>query len=519
MKLETEMSSPPSSILILGSGVFGLSTALSLARRSRYAQTTITVLDRAEFPSPDGSSIDTSRIIRADYSDPAYAALAAEAQKEWRKQGPGELGGDGRYFESGFVLVAESGDQGEDYVRHSWENVQAMIGAGLVEKGGSKEDRVEDVSDDLGKMALVNKVRKGNRNVTVKDRKVVLLPDPAAIAAVVNTGGSSGDWGYFNPFSGWADATAAMIWLRAQVEATKRVNFRLGQAAQILHHGRRVYGVQLTDGEQLTADLVVVATGAWTGLLVDLRGRATATGQVLAYVQITEQEEARLAHMPVLLNMSSGCFVIPPKNGILKVARHHYGYANPKRIAHPENGKVQGSADSDKNRQAQESVITVSLPHTTFDEPEMEAPEEGQRDCRVALAEMIPWLAGRPFFRTRLCWYTDTPKGDFLIDYHPQFDGLFIATGGSGHGFKFLPVLGDAIVDTVEGNCPPAFRAKWSWPTSTVEKVVTEDGSRGGLPGLILGQEWRQQEERSSEQEHQSNDQTLQQYARKRSKL
>src|ERR1700712_2205203 len=113
---------PPPSILILGSGVFGLSTALALSTRPSFKHTTITVLDRSPFPSPDGSSVDTSRIIRADYSDPAYASLAASAQEIWRQQGPSDLGGEGRYSESGLVLAADKGRQGEKYVRESLEN-------------------------------------------------------------------------------------------------------------------------------------------------------------------------------------------------------------------------------------------------------------------------------------------------------------------------------------------------------------------------------------------------------------
>lgn len=50
----------PSSILIIGSGAFGLSTAYSLATNPKYKNTTITVLDRQSFPSPDSSSVHTS---------------------------------------------------------------------------------------------------------------------------------------------------------------------------------------------------------------------------------------------------------------------------------------------------------------------------------------------------------------------------------------------------------------------------------------------------------------------------
>jgi sarcosine oxidase/L-pipecolate oxidase len=172
--------------------------------------------------------------------------------------------------------------------------------------------------------------------------------------------------------------------------------------------------------------------------------------------------------------MSTGMFIIPPSNGVLKVARHGYGLSNPTTIPCPE--------DPSHN-------ITISLPKTTHDDPNLWVPSEGERDCRKALREMIPSLAERPFTKSKICWYTDTPNGDFIIAYHPEYEGLFLATGGSGHGYKFLPVIGDRIVDCLEGKCPEEFKEKWAWPSDAVEHVVTMDGSRGGRSGLILEEE------------------------------
>ncbi|KAL8637975.1 MAG: hypothetical protein Q9228_004822, partial [Teloschistes exilis] len=73
-----------------------------------------------------------------------------------------------------------------------------------------------------------------------------------------------------------------------------------------------VSGVVLNDGTTLEADLTILATGAWTGSLVDLRGRIKATAQVVAYVPLTAAEADRLAKLPVLLNLSTGYFAIPP---------------------------------------------------------------------------------------------------------------------------------------------------------------------------------------------------------------
>lgn len=442
----------------MGAGVFGLSTALALTGRPEFAHTTITVVDRSPepgiFPARDASSIDTSRIIRADYSDPAYAALAAEAQELWRQRDhPDDLGAEGRYSETGLLIVADLPDPAEqknkkktglDYVRSSYDNVVALAAAGAA--GAATPDKIQE------------------------------LPTPSAIRAAYGTGGSSGTYGYINRSSGWADAAASMDWLLARVRATRRVRLVHGTAASLLRTSpSRVEGVVLApSGRELRADLTVLAAGAWTPSLVDLTGRAVATGQVVAYMDLTDAEQARLVRVPTLLNLSSGYFVITPSANVLKVARHAYGYLNP------------APSPAGPN--------TVSAPVTHLTRPGLSIPQSEQVAMRRALAEMIPWpeLQTRPFTSTKLCWYTDTPDGDFIIDYHPDCTGLFVATGASGHGFKFLPVIGDKITDCILGRTPEAFRGKWGFADKAVRKgrrwdeVVTEDGSRGGVPGLTL---------------------------------
>lgn len=241
---------------------------------------------------------------------------------------------------------------------------------------------------------------------------------------------------------------------------------------------RRVIGAILDNGSQLLADLTIVAAGAWSGALLDLRGRAEARGQVVAYVPISVAEKEALSKVPVLLNLSTGMFIIPPVRDpisgswVVKVARHSYGYGNPTSVTSPE-------GDS----------IATSLPAAQFSP----IPAEGEKACREFLRESIPWLGGRAFSATRLCWYTDTPTGDFLIDYHPQYEGLFLATGGSGHGFKFLPVLGDKIVAAIEGILEEELAVLWRWRDERVENFRgTEDGSRGSGGRMDLEETWRE---------------------------
>ena len=56
---------------------------------------------------------------------------------------------------------------------------------------------------------------------------------------------------------------------------------------------------------------------------------------------------------------------------------------------------------------------------------------------RNELSKVYPRLAAeKDFVMTRLCWYTDTPDSNWLIDWHPEMQGLLLATAGCGHAFK-----------------------------------------------------------------------------------
>jgi glycine/D-amino acid oxidase-like deaminating enzyme len=89
--------------------------------------------------------------------------------------------------------------------------------------------------------------------------------------------------------------------------------------------------------------------------------------------------------------------------------------------------------------------------------------EEDYRRLRRFLERAIPELAQAEVVHTRLCLYADTPDGDFLIGPAPGCDGVTVAGGGSGHAFKFGPVLGGLIADAVEQKDNP-FLSRFAWP-------------------------------------------------------
>lgn len=421
--------SNPEQILIVGAGEFGLATALALLKRPAYQNSHITILDSSPtLPNPSGSSVDTNRIIRADYASKPYAILASQAQHLWRDQSDSGWGGQGRYAESGFILTADKG--ADSYMKASLANVQS---------------------------------------ITAQDgTKIELLPDQQSLQRASGYEGVSGDSGYVNWNSGWAHAEKVVEFALKKLrdEGKNRVTVRSNAKVEELIIENDVCRGAIVNGEKMLADLTIVAAGAWTPSLIDLEGVCLATGQVMAYIDLTPEEQAQIGKRPVIMNMSRGTFIIPPQDGQLKVARHGFGYINPVPI---------------KDKAV--SVPQVGVP----------IPPEGDQVCRQALRELLPQMGDRPFVRTRICWYCDTSSGDFLIDHHPQYSSLVVATGGSGHGFKFFPVIGEKIADLVEHKLEAEYKSLWQWRDATSEFMGCNDGSRSGRKGMILEDENQKQ--------------------------
>ena len=71
---------------------------------------------------------------------------------------------------------------------------------------------------------------------------------------------------------------------------------------------------------------------------------------------------------------------------------------------------------------------------------------------RAYLARRMPVLANAVVTETRVCQYENTSNGDFLIDRHPEFGNVWLAGGGSGHGFKHGPSVGEHVASLISGD-------------------------------------------------------------------
>ena len=71
---------------------------------------------------------------------------------------------------------------------------------------------------------------------------------------------------------------------------------------------------------------------------------------------------------------------------------------------------------------------------------------------REYVARRFPALKDAPITETRVCQYENSSNGDFLIDRHPELSNVWFVGGGSGHGFKHGPAVGEYVAGQVLGD-------------------------------------------------------------------
>jgi glycine/D-amino acid oxidase-like deaminating enzyme len=67
------------------------------------------------------------------------------------------------------------------------------------------------------------------------------------------------------------------------------------------------------------------------------------------------------------------------------------------------------------------------------------------------LATRFPKMKGMPMIENRVCQYSQTPDSHFVLDKHPEAHNLWVMGGGSGHGFKMGPSMGELAAQMITG--------------------------------------------------------------------
>ena len=71
--------------------------------------------------------------------------------------------------------------------------------------------------------------------------------------------------------------------------------------------------------------------------------------------------------------------------------------------------------------------------------------------ARAFIAHRFPGLKNAPLVESRVCPYENSPDGNFVFEKHPDADNVIVLGGGSGHGFKHGPALGEWVAKSILG--------------------------------------------------------------------
>ena len=98
--------------------------------------------------------------------------------------------------------------------------------------------------------------------------------------------------------------------------------------------------------------------------------------------------------------------------------------------------------------------------------------QEMTKAMREYVARRFPALRDAPIVETRVCQYENTSSGDFLIDRHPEMENVWFAGGGSGHGFKHGPAVGEYLAGQLLDGAKPEPRFSLDTKKTTQNRAV-----------------------------------------------
>ncbi len=374
-------------IAVIGAGAFGGWIAFQLLERGAR----VTLLDSWGPGNSRASSGGETRVMRGTYGpDQPYTELAARALRLWQK-----------------------------YERR-WKR-RFLHRTGVLWMAASRDDAFERGSVETLRAA---KIKFQELSATQLRKR---WPQ-------INFEGI--EWGIYEPECGYLEARASC---QAVVEAfiarggryrqaavaadpLETQNGDVGTAASAVRSSEarqstnNLRSVVLSDHSRLKADYYVFACGPWLGKLFPhtIGDLVRATKQDVFFFG-TPAGDSRFSdgHLPVWADH-----------------RDHFFYGIP------------GS-----DRRGFKIADDTRGPDFDPTSGERVVSQETLKDIREYVAFRFPALKDAPLVETRVCQYEQTPDSHFIIDRHPAMENVWIVGGGSGHGFKHGPAIGEMVTD------------------------------------------------------------------------
>ena len=243
--------------------------------------------------------------------------------------------------------------------------------------------------------------------------------------------------GFFHRRGGWVES-GALVGELIEVCRREGVMIKNDGAASLSVEAGRATGLRTADGRIMHASQILLACGAWIGtLLPEMDAVIRSTGHPVFHLRPTNPD---LFSSPEFVTFTADIartgwygFPLHPSGKVVKIGRHSDGLPT---------DPIKG-----------ERSIPASI----------------ETELRTFLRSVLPELADAPVVYTRLCLYADSIDGDYWIDHHPKIEGLTVAVGGSGHGFKMAPILGALIADRIDGSNNP-WLSRFVWRTPSAPK-------------------------------------------------
>lgn len=225
---------------------------------------------------------------------------------------------------------------------------------------------------------------------------------------------------YFEPEAGYLAARAACEMVR---DAFVRAGGAYTQAwvRPSTSTGGRLRSLSLSNGATLTADRFVFACGPWMGqVFPEIVGRRIVATRQEVFFFGTPAGDTRY------------------ERGSLPVWAHlgdRLAYGVP---AHDRRGLkiADDTAGDEVDPSTMERVPTAA----------------GLAGARAILRARFPSMADAPLLEARVCQYEASTDGHFLVDRHPALENVWLVGGGSGHGFKMGPALGEHVAALLTGS-------------------------------------------------------------------